>query len=394
MNSCDEYLISIIVPVYNIVLYIKKCIESIQKQTYHNLEIIVVDDGSTDGSSELCDKIAVSDSRIKVIHQKNAGVVAARGKGIQAATGKYISFVDGDDWIDPDMIKTMAEQIGNADLITKGVYHQVSPTKVLERYDEFPEGLYTGKTQVSSILNKMIYDFDGSYLQRFTPWIFNKLFLSTLVKEIYQELDSNITFAEDTVLVYKYLLKCHSIVISHQPFYHYRYRQDSALHTVNNRMLMNINRVYLALEADFRKHYLGDCLLLQLQKWILIMDCWVINSYMGFDPRISITEYIANLSYLEDKSLILYGAGKAGQDTYAQMSQYGYHVVLWADRNYQTYQEKGMPVASPDEIFHMEYDLIFIAVGDETLAESIKKDLVRRGIPEEVLIWRKPMHVF
>ncbi len=386
--------VSIIVPVYNLVSYIEECIKSIQKQTYQNLEIMIVDDGSTDGSSELCDRIARDDSRIKVIHQKNAGVVVARGRGIQEATGKYMSFVDGDDWIDPDMIKTMVEQIGNADLITMGVYEQVSSDNVVERYDEFPEGVYAGKTRMSSILSKMIYDDDKSQLQPMTPWGVNKLFLSAMVKEIYQELDSDITFAEDTVFVYKYLLRCHSIVISHQPFYHYRYRQDSALHTVNNRMLMNINRVYLALEADFRRHDLGDCLLLQLQKWILIMDCWAINGYMGFDERIYIPEFVADISNIENKRLILYGAGKVGKAAYAQFQKFGYQLVLWVDKNYEHYQSMNLPVTMPEEIFHSEYDVIYIAVSEQSVAEKIKDELSEKGISRDRMVWKEPMHIF
>ena len=92
-------LVSIIIPVYNLAPYIEECIQSIQKQSYENLEIIIIDDGSIDSSSEICDKIATNDTRIKVIHQNNSGVVMARKKGVELARGKYISFVDGDDWI-------------------------------------------------------------------------------------------------------------------------------------------------------------------------------------------------------------------------------------------------------------------------------------------------------
>lgn len=385
--------VSVIVPVYNITSYIQECVTSIQKQTYRNIEIILIDDGSTDGSGELCEKLAKKDGRIQVIRQENKGVVSARNRGIKASSGIYISFIDGDDWIEPDMIEVLLNQIGEADLITTKVCRELTSGKWIEECDKFPEGLYSGE-KLSIILDKMIYDFENECVQPLIPGMCNKLYASDLVKKVYRTLDTNITYEEDAVFTYKCLLQCSSIVVSHQSFYHYQYRKGSAIHSVTPHMLMDINRVYFVLKRDFEEHKRRDQLLLQLQRWIMYMSCRAINDFMGFDPRISITEYIANLSYLEDKSLILYGAGKAGQDTYAQMSQYGYHVVLWADRNYQTYQEKGMPVVSPDEIFHTEYDLIFIAVGDETLAESIKKDLVRRGIPEEVLIWRKPMHVF
>ena len=106
-------LISVIVPVYNVESYVAECIESIQNQTYMNLEIILVNDGSTDASGDICDKYAAYDERIQVIHKENAGVSAARNTGIEAANGDYIGFVDSDDYIAPtmyeDMLKLMAE---------------------------------------------------------------------------------------------------------------------------------------------------------------------------------------------------------------------------------------------------------------------------------------------
>ncbi len=98
-------LISVIVPVYNVEKYLTKCVDSIKKQTYSHLEILLIDDGSTDSSGELCDKLAEADTRIRVIHQKNGGLSCARNTGIAHAKGKYLSFVDSDDWVKIDMIE-------------------------------------------------------------------------------------------------------------------------------------------------------------------------------------------------------------------------------------------------------------------------------------------------
>lgn len=96
-------LISVIVPIYKVELYLRKCINSILAQTYQNLEVILVDDGSPDQCGIICDEYAKSDSRVRVIHQENSGVASARNAGLQAAQGDYIGFVDSDDWIAPDM---------------------------------------------------------------------------------------------------------------------------------------------------------------------------------------------------------------------------------------------------------------------------------------------------
>ena len=118
-------LISIIVPVYNVEGYIEKCAESIMAQTYKNLEIILVNDGSTDSSGELCDRYASMDDRIKVIHQANAGLSCARNNALDIATGEYIGFVDSDDFIDPDMYKTLYEKAveSGSDIVECNLHH-------------------------------------------------------------------------------------------------------------------------------------------------------------------------------------------------------------------------------------------------------------------------------
>lgn len=108
--------ISIIVPVYNVERYIERCVESICQQTYTNTEIILVDDGSTDSSGKICDEIAVKDPRIRVIHQQNSGLSAARNAGLAVAKGEYIAFVDSDDYIAQEMYSVMIENMEKYDL--------------------------------------------------------------------------------------------------------------------------------------------------------------------------------------------------------------------------------------------------------------------------------------
>ena len=108
-----EKLISVIVPVYNVEEYVEKCVLSIINQTYKNLEIILVDDGSTDNSGKICDEIAIKDNRIKVIHKKNGGLSDARNVGIDIAKGDYLGFVDSDDYIDPDMYSILLNNMNN-----------------------------------------------------------------------------------------------------------------------------------------------------------------------------------------------------------------------------------------------------------------------------------------
>ncbi len=120
-------IISVIVTVYNIREYIEKCIDSIKNQTYQHLEILVVDDGSNDGSGELCDNLATQDERIKVIHKPNGGLSDARNSALDVATGEYVAFVDGDDWIHPQMYELLLCAIcsGDADISACNYTHNI-----------------------------------------------------------------------------------------------------------------------------------------------------------------------------------------------------------------------------------------------------------------------------
>lgn len=117
----NNELISVIIPVYKVEKYLDECIQSVINQTYKNLEIILVDDGSPDNCGKICDEYAKKDNRIKVIHKENGGLSSARNAGLDIARGEYISFIDSDDYVSKDFIKNMSIQMANADLIICGM---------------------------------------------------------------------------------------------------------------------------------------------------------------------------------------------------------------------------------------------------------------------------------
>lgn len=136
-----DSLISVIVPVYNVEAYLKKCVDSILSQTYPNLEIILVDDGSPDNCGEICDNYAELHSNIKVIHQKNGGLSAARNAGLKIAEGEYIGFVDSDDFIDSNMYQTLYEKAKetDSDIVECNLHHtfdDYEDTETVEKYDD------------------------------------------------------------------------------------------------------------------------------------------------------------------------------------------------------------------------------------------------------------------
>lgn len=111
----EVYKISMIIPVYNAEQYLKKCVDSVRAQTYGNLEIMLVDDGSTDSSGELCDAYAEKDERIRVVHKENGGLVSAWKAGVKECSGEYVSFLDSDDWINPEMLSEMSAYLTGND---------------------------------------------------------------------------------------------------------------------------------------------------------------------------------------------------------------------------------------------------------------------------------------
>ena len=141
----ENPLISVIIPIYQIDRYVGSCIESVMNQTYKNLEIILVDDGSEDRGAELCDLYAKKDSRIKVIHKKNGGLVSARKAGVKIATGEYVGYVDGDDWVDEKFYEIMVKSAiqYNSDLVVAGFSRDLFSTST-KISNEIPAGDYEG----------------------------------------------------------------------------------------------------------------------------------------------------------------------------------------------------------------------------------------------------------
>ena len=150
--------ISIVVPIYNVEKYVKKCIESLIKQTYKNIEIILVDDGSTDSSAEIIDEYANKDSRIIAIHQKNKGVSSARNTGLKAARGEYIGFVDPDDYVDCQMYEVMVNklQASLADLVVCGY------SKIWESSGKTEKFCLTDKIVSAKNCLNDLFDFRGA----------------------------------------------------------------------------------------------------------------------------------------------------------------------------------------------------------------------------------------
>lgn len=219
MNNTE--LISVIIPVYNVEKYLNQCIESIINQTYKNLEIILIDDGSTDNSGEICENYSKKDPRIKVIHQKNSGVSSARNKGIDIATGKYINFIDSDDYIEEDMIEYLYGllQQENADISMCSAY---------DVYDK--KIIFTAKKNIYLTMNSHDAYYYMLQPKYFGIGIWNKLIAKELFKS--DRFPVGRKNGEELELLQRLIYRAKKLVYSSVPKYYYRQRSDSATHSL------------------------------------------------------------------------------------------------------------------------------------------------------------------
>ncbi len=150
-------MISVIVPVYNVEPYLRKCLDSIVNQTYRNLEILVIDDGSADGSGAICDSFAEKDERVVVFHTENRGLSAARNLGLDNATGDWIGFVDSDDWIEPDMYEVLIKRVEEtkADVVESG-WLQEYEQRTIER--KWQLQMLSGKDALAALIHGSLSD--------------------------------------------------------------------------------------------------------------------------------------------------------------------------------------------------------------------------------------------
>lgn len=213
-------LISLVIPAYNIQDYLGPTLESILAQTYENLEIIVVNDGSKDNTGNIADAYAAKDSRIKVVHKENGGVTSARLRGVAEAKGDYIGFVDGDDFIEPDMYARLMENLQKYDAdISHCGYQMVFPSRVDYYYN-------TGKL-VEQEGKQGLYDLlEGRFVE---PGLVNKLYRRELFVGLEEWMDPSIRINEDLLMNYYLFRQAGKSVYEDVCPYHYILRKGSAM---------------------------------------------------------------------------------------------------------------------------------------------------------------------
>jgi glycosyltransferase involved in cell wall biosynthesis len=229
-----ENKISIIVPIYKVEKYLSKCIESLLVQTFKEIELILVNDGSPDSCGELCDEYAKKDNRIKVIHKKNGGISSARNAGINIATGKYIGFVDGDDYIHPNMYELLYKKaVDSSSDIVLCDYYSIEENELLENLYcnyEIEAQNYTNLEALEEL-------FGEDRIKFVVPW--NKLYKRSLFSNLQYEVGR---IHEDEFIAHKVLYKSSKVTYLPIKLYYYFQRTNSIMRSRFN--IKRLDRVY------------------------------------------------------------------------------------------------------------------------------------------------------
>lgn len=394
-SLADQELVSIIVPVYNVEEYIEQCISSILKQTYSNIELILVDDGSTDGSGRICDRYARLDRRIKLIHQPNLGVVTARKRGAALATGSYIGFVDGDDYIEENLYQRLMECRENFDMVISRWFREDGGNTRIA-YDKISLGAYRTQEDMDFLLDHLInVSIPGGTLQirsGFMTYMWNKIYRASIVREVLKDVDATISFGEDIDFTYRIFLKCNAVLLTDICGYHYRIRRQSASHSsdMDCSYLKNVCKIYESLFPVFQAHPRQHNLLPQLQFKISTMLAKA-PAKMGFPIETRNNYYVFPfLNLLAHKRIALYGAGRIGRSYLWQINRCQTCEAVLVDRDWREYQRVGDDVASEQSLLYGDYDYIILTALDEDGAAKQERELMCLGVDASKILWKKP----
>lgn len=377
-----ECCISIIVSIYNVEKYLKQCLDSVCCQASDDIEVILVDDGSTDDSGKICDEYVTNNINVKVIHKKNGGLVSARKAGVRVAKSKYITFVDGDDWIDNDWYekaKIIIEK-NDVDILAYGYKEEYCDFNKIVNNNK-SAGIYNGKSleilKENAIVNQQRYVF-----WEILPHVWNKIFKRNLIKKYIKNVDDIITFGEDAACTYPCIWGSESILITEDTPYHYRQRVDS----MSKDYLEMRNDSFLRIKCCLTMA--GENANVSEQIKIYILFLFMLRKYSELS-KYNMTLFPFQEINLGDR-IVIYGAGGFGKSLYNYIDNTGcVRIAGIVDGKGIQCSTKDFVVQDVKEIKNMEYDYIVIAILNENITRSIADNLIKMGIEQSKIIYVK-----
>lgn len=374
-------LISVIIPAYNSDRYLGRCLESIIDQTYKNLEIIVVNDGSTDETRRIAEEYARRDSRIRVIHQTNKGLVAARKAGLEIASGEYISAVDSDDWISINRYEDVYEKgiKSGADVISTDVCNVYGTNDAVPVEISLRKKTYSKKEILEDVLMKMI-DKDHFYsaTMNFNNW--NLVVKSEIALKRQRSVDDRISAREGIIYVIGCLIDAEKLAVINGGNYFYVKRSDSLDHKYDP-----ANREKLQIAHAVLRNYAEELPAVCKERYFREIDLFEYYSCLISDYEHlcrETDEMIFPFHVKKEKNIVVYGAGTLGSNVVRNMKKEGREPILWCDKSYEKYAQENKGICSPEEILKIQdvVDAVLICILNYQVAEKAKGALTDLGV--------------
>lgn len=347
---------SVIIPVYNAKDYLVECIESVIKQTYTDFELIIIDDGSADDSGEICDHFADIDERIKVIHQKNKGLISARKTGIDNANGEYVIFVDADDWIEKNELEIIARYLNdnNVDMIEFGFWKYYKDGLVDERVCDLKCGQYI-RTDIWNAILHCIYN-KPCFALPISYSLCCKAIKSDIIKDILHKIDMRITIGEDAVITFALLHEINDMLVIHECLYYYRVNCNSMIHGKKNDKNYSLFREQLIKLHDFYQES-ND---IEYMNYISLQQaCWQ-------DGNNIIRNFI--IPTIHDKKVVLFGKGVFSNNLQRFCNSEGIEINAIIDSE-DVYR-----------IRKLNFDIVFIAITISSVVDKAVNILIKNGV--------------
>lgn len=382
-----SYLISIIVPIYNVEEYIEQCIQSLIGQTYKNIQIILVDDGSTDNSGKICDRYKNDDNRIIVLHQENKGLVRARKNGLSVATGDYIGFVDGDDYVEYDMYEKMLNYIltDNVDVVHMGY--------IVDKWGKKIKNIQTEKKILDELGKENLLKDLLTAKTLITPSIWSKLFKSDVIKECYNDVNDQTSYGEDLVCLISVIIKDCRLELVDDALYHYREREDSISHkknieAYNKEFILCENVKELLQKKNIINSYISEY-------YEFLKNHFIMAIQYGSKNDFAVQKYeFARPELLQNKKIVILGAGVVGRDYYSQISRYNNcEIVAWIDNFFNKNRYNYIKIESVEKILQYKYDYIIVAALRKSTSDELIDSLYKYNIDSEKIIYMEPQIV-
>lgn len=382
----DTAQISVIVPIYRIEAYLPQCVESLLNQSFQDFELILVDDGSPDGCPQICDAYAEKDPRVRVIHKENGGLVSARKEGLRQARGKYIAFVDGDDWVDNyylDILYKLAEA-NDSDLVVTGHFREFNGK--IETIKPKTAGIYNQRELQEEILPNAIYN--GQFCEHgISTYVWNKLFKRELLGQVLFDVPNEIIMGEDAAITYSYLAVCNRLTISKIPLYYYRQRHDSIVKSIEDpqmeyyRLGLLMHYLKTKLQPVLDEQNLNEQIRYYLYSQILVRSGGLIygkEDELLFNPFVDVKP---------GSDVIVYSSGSFGQHilTTNKKNRF-FNIVRWIDLDYHELHVDEIYVSPISAFENDAFDHLIIATINPSSYQAIKRELSLMGVDRERIV--------